>query len=243
MGRFWRWVGLGGAIALLILWLTAPASPAAKLPEPRSHPLPAALQQLTAPMPVGQAASDSPEDYFDAIEPTPVGALVWSRFPVTVAIQDNDDSQWRQSVRGAIADWAVYFPLVETADPDTADIVVMRSRPPRTIRIDREQRRLIIPDAQHGQARYTFYLERNPPPHLAHRFTPYLNPDQPPHRIQGTARHELGHALGLWGHSPNPNDALYPSQVSDPPPISRRDLLTLRRIYQAPTRLGWPIQP
>jgi predicted Zn-dependent protease len=34
---------------------------------------------------------------------------------------------------------------------------------------------------------------------------------------------------------------MYFSQVREPPPISARDINTLKRIYQQPTRLGWPV--
>ena len=60
--------------------------------------------------------------------------------------------------------------------------------------------------------------------------------------LLATMRHELGHALGIWGHSPNENDALYYSQVSNPVGISARDINTLKEIYQQPTKLGWQIE-
>jgi predicted Zn-dependent protease len=66
-----------------------------------------------------------------------------------------------------------------------------------------------------------------------------LAPGQADGVMLGVARHELGHAIGLWGHSPNPEDIMYFSTVKNPPLISSRDLQTLYRVYQQPTKLGW----
>ena len=51
----------------------------------------------------------------------------------------------------------------------------------------------------------------------------------------------LGHALGIWGHSSDSRDALYGAAVANPPAISPRDRNTLVKIYEQPTRLGWPL--
>jgi predicted Zn-dependent protease len=74
---------------------------------------------------------------------------------------------------------------------------------------------------------------------LAQRFTIHLRPDQASSYLQAAARHELGHALGIWGHSLLETDVMYFSQVRNSPPISPRDLNTLKRIYEQPTRVGW----
>jgi len=233
MGRTWLW---GGAIALL-LWLIPGPVIGASLPALHPHPLPSQFQTFA-----------TGDDYFAALESTPLGALVWSDFPITVALdlagEDPAKAQvWLAAVRQGLEDWQTYLPLVETADRETADIVVVRSRPPREITIDRAAGRLNIPPAQHGQARYQVYLTPTEPPRLAHRFTVYVSPHQGPKQTAGTARPALGDALGIWGHRPDPQDALYETQVSDPPPISQRDLNTLKRVYQQPTRLGWPLTP
>jgi predicted Zn-dependent protease len=43
-----------------------------------------------------------------------------------------------------------------------------------------------------------------------------------------TVTHELGHAMGLFKHSPNPNDLMAPDPVSGP---STRDRNTVQQLY------------
>ena len=44
--------------------------------------------------------------------------------------------------------------------------------------------------------------------------------------------HEIGHAIGLWGHSPHPGDICYPTASAQHP--SQRDINTLLRLYNTP---------
>jgi predicted Zn-dependent protease len=52
--------------------------------------------------------------------------------------------------------------------------------------------------------------------------------------ISSIALHEVGHALGLFGHSPNPQDAMFFStgvRDNDKPQLSARDRKTILRLY------------
>lgn len=193
----------------------------------------------------------SNEDYFEQIEPTPLGYLVWSKFPVKVyveqpqVIEDTAANKrfrdWALTVKKAIAEWNEYFPLQETTERESADIVVLRSQPEREITLNPDTGLYNIPRAIAAQTNYAFYPAKNPAT-IALRMTVQLSDRFMGKSLLATVRHELGHALGIWGHSPNESDALYFSQVSQPPPISARDLNTLKKIYQQPTRLGWKIE-
>lgn len=66
-------------------------------------------------------------------------------------------------------------------------------------------------------------------------------------QVTAVARHELGHALGLWGHSDNIRDLMFGGNHADKygsrrilnvPIIKPRDLNTLKRVYEQPTLMG-----
>jgi TonB family protein len=58
-----------------------------------------------------------------------------------------------------------------------------------------------------------------------------------PEEIEEVVLHEMGHALGLAGHSEDPRDIMYPSVVEDRSPgLSGRDRATLRELYSRGNR-------
>jgi predicted Zn-dependent protease len=216
---------------------SATERPSSSPPSPplQAHPLPPSLAQWSAPPGTG--------DYFDAVRSTAVGALVWTKFPVKVyaepptqSVTPDRSGVWFAAVQQAVQEWSRYLPLEMVSTPDQADILVQRTIPP--LRQSGQNFR-----ARAAETRYEVLVSRpvNAAPFLSHRFTVLMRPGLSDAQLLGTARHELGHALGIWGHSSLESDALYVSQVRTPPPISPRDVNTLKRVYQQSTRLGWPI--
>lgn len=218
------------------------ADSTSELPTARVHSLPPFLANWQDPSNNG--------DYFEQIESTPLGYLVWSQFPVTVYVEQSASTentaanrrfqQWTAAVKDAIAQWQVYFPLEEVRERETADIVVLRSQPEREIKLNPDTGLYDIPRAIAAQTNYEFYLTDDPA-EITLRMTVRISPSFAGESLLATIRHELGHALGIWGHSPEESDALYFSQVKNPPAISPRDINTLKKIYQQPTKLGWQI--
>lgn len=224
-----------------------PPVSSSSLPSPQVHSLPTTLAQWQDTTGAG--------DYFSDIKLTPVGYLVWSQFPVKIYVERPKDAaassasvqrfqQWVEAVLLAVREWSVYLPLEIVTQREKADILILRDRPPLRASLNRETGKFEIPRARSAETRYEFYLHQStnaPNEILLQRFTIHLSPHQTVDYTLATARHELGHALGIWGHSPSETDTMYFSQVRNPPQISVRDINTLKRIYQQPTRLGWPL--
>lgn len=231
---------------ILVFTFAAWGETTEKLPPLQPHPLPLSLAQW-------QDNSNS-GDYFTEIKPTPAGYLVWSEFPIKVFVEPEKNSgevsfnaekakKWVNAALEAIKEWNVYLPLEVVEDSTIADILIWRSAPAWKPTFDRDTGRFQLPRARNAEARYQFYRRQSNQGEtvLSQRFTINVNPNKVIDYILPTMRHELGHALGIWGHSPVETDALYFSQVRNSPPISPRDINTLKKIYQQPTRLGWKL--
>ncbi len=235
------------AIAVLIITIilgnitVLSQSSSDSLPALQVHPLPESLASWENPSNTG--------DYFNKVQSTPLGYLIWSQFPVKVYLEKPTDSEnlsasdrrwqeWVITVKQAISEWNSYLPLIEIEEREIADIIIVRSPVDREIKLNLNTGLYDIPRAIAAQTTYDFYLQPNGSI-LAHSMTIKINPASVGRSLLATVRHELGHALGIWGHSTKETDALYYSQVRDPLPISPRDVNTLKKVYQQPTRLGW----
>jgi predicted Zn-dependent protease len=226
-------------VGLLLLWALVPAG----IARPKLSTTPQILPELqTYPLPTGLSAIVPGDDYFDQVDQkNPAGSLIWSQFPITIALdransQEPREAVWLQSVRSAISDWQVYLPLIETTDLEQANIVVRRAGVP----LRRDKTTGQIQRARFAETRYRFFVDGDQ--RLRHRMQINLSPNQADASLLAGIRHELGHALGIWGHSDRPADIMYFSQVSQVAAISDRDQRTLQRIYQQPTRLGGQMQ-
>ncbi|MCJ8283345.1 MAG: peptidase [Rivularia sp. ALOHA_DT_140] len=199
------------------------------LPSQNNHPLPSTLTKWEDKTNSG--------DYFSEIKPTKYGYLIWSQFPVKVYLEtpninNHQQSQkWIDTVSQTIEEWNNYLPLEIVENPEIADINIIRKSPPLQFTPGKR-----FPRARSALAKFQIYTKDNI---LYHRFNILLSPSQTGKYLLAASRHELGHALGIWGHSKDKNDTLYFSQVRNPPLISSRDINTLKKIYYQSTSLGW----
>lgn len=164
----------------------------------------------------------------------------WVTLPVTCLwiepvdnAGDPGQNRWWKAVHQAVSGWSSALPVRFTTRQDDAHVVVLRRTPPRLLTSSG-------PRARNGMARLSFEaVERNDGPRLEPRVILLVDPGLREAMTVGTAGHELGHAFGLWGHSPDPEDQMAVSSGSEPVQRpSQQDITTLQWLRRQPSVMG-----
>ncbi|NJO86245.1 MAG: hypothetical protein HC818_06605 [Synechococcaceae cyanobacterium RM1_1_27] len=194
------------------------------IPEPIRYQLPPGLESYVY--------DDSVGDYLDQISSSEQGSyLQWSYYPVPIYIEEPPDYElWKPFVEKAVEEWSAYLPLTIVDTEAESRITIQRT----TLELGIS-----------GAARPVVYFANDGT--LQQQVRILIGQQEGLAEVTAVTRHELGHALGLWGHSPDQADLMFGGyhaielggrRALRVPTIRARDLNTLKRVYEQPTFIG-----
>lgn len=167
-------------------------------------------------------------DYFDRITTFVNNTTArWTHFPVRVRLPEDATAEWKKLMEPGIEKWGKFIPLKTASRQEAADIEVsfVNHLVPRVLGVTRLS-------VTNGHMKVAIYMLR-----------PTYYPQLPAKTLAAAFLHELGHAVGIFGHSDKPGDAMFTFEVAPsgngkltqekPGLISSRDVNTLKHIYEA----------
>lgn len=168
---------------------------------------------------------------------TDTTAFTWPRDSLPVRVWVKDTLNFPQHAADAIAAWEATFLYREwraelTDDSASAHVIVMNGYPPAggvlLARIT-ECEALTAFDLDFANKALQLPIEI----YLQNRFEPNREDTQ---RCFGIAmKHEIGHAMGILRHSPDPNDIMYFNPTAEV--LTPRDRSTAEVMYHAPSNV------
>ena len=179
---------------------------------------------------VEKISTDFPGNYIDrAISHGKLYRWHPDAFPLKVYIENNPElpDYYYKEVKKAFKQWQKvtdgYIAFVYTDFEDEADI---RCTFPKNF--DRE-----ISDDAMTAGESSFEIDNDLILYSKIEFAVYNTQNKylKPKQLYQCALHEIGHSLGLSGHSSNPDDIMYPTTKHSKAKISPGDISTLRLLY------------
>ena len=168
-------------------------------------------------------------DYLASIKQFPGGTYArWSRFPVRVRLPAETPAELAEVMTEGITKWSKHIPLNVVDKHQGADIEIswVNHLPPKLLGVTRLS-------VYSGHVKVRIFMLR----------PGYYQPKVAKKAFDGAFLHEIGHALGLFGHSPYIGDAMAVYEVASAktgrlsvaktPEITARDLNTLKKVYQS----------
>jgi predicted Zn-dependent protease len=170
-------------------------------------------------------------DYFSAVKKFDGDTVArWTSFPVTIKLPPESPDSWKKNLQVGINEWNRYIPLQPvTGDSAKCDIEVtwVNKLLPGVLGITR------LTTPRKGSIHVEIWMLR----------PTFYAPDVVEHALQVAFMHELGHAVGIFGHSSGQDDLMASAELSlamkgkaapKSLTVEPKDLNTLKQIYETP---------
>lgn len=187
-------------------------------------------------------------DYYQEVAGASTG-LLWTDFPVKV-FAESPPEEWRRTLKEALDAWSTVFPLQPASAREDADIIISWGR---------------LPEGKMGTEHGWTTIRREDDRVVERRKRSFISLDNsrrwPQEEMRAALLHELGHGLGIGGHSKVATDVMFPAvqetieelrgggNTTEPgrqilpsdaeekhinTKLTRRDVNTLIRLYNCP---------